>query len=85
MSVKIMKNIDIYARPIKQILTISSFRGLKRPQSCEIGLMIPNEIIHLRYRWPLTTRSLKSCWVKTPKIGDCRSFVNAGVIQMKLL
>ncbi len=34
----LMKNIDIYARPIKKILTILSFRGLKRPHSCEIGL-----------------------------------------------
>ncbi len=39
MLVKIMKNIDISVKPIKKILTISSFRGLKRPHSCEIGLM----------------------------------------------
>ncbi len=38
MLVKITKIIDIYVKPIKKILTISSFRGLKRPHSCEIGL-----------------------------------------------
>ena len=33
-----MKNIDVYVKPIKKILTISCFRGPKRPHSCAIGL-----------------------------------------------
>ncbi len=39
MLVKIMKNIDIYAKLIKKIVTISSLWSLKRPHSCGIGLM----------------------------------------------
>ncbi len=32
-----MKNIDIYVKPIKKILTILCFRGPKRPHSCAIA------------------------------------------------